>query len=169
MTIGPLQLLLRTLFFGLVIWLAVDWALDQYETAIRERDSAITERDGLRDAARISGEMLAARDAIDLKRTEELNLASAQNAALQRDVDDGRKRLSVRATCKPAVPAPTGAAGVADAATPELAADARQDYFTLRSQLALSKQMILGLQDQIRQVCMRAPGTTATPQTDTPK
>ncbi|POP63406.1 lysis protein, partial [Pseudomonas syringae] len=26
MTISPLQLLFRTLFVGLVIWLAVDWA-----------------------------------------------------------------------------------------------------------------------------------------------
>lgn len=47
MTISPLQLLFRTLFVGLVIWLAVDWALDRYETVVQERNSAITERDGL--------------------------------------------------------------------------------------------------------------------------
>lgn len=169
MTISPLQLLLRTLFVGLVIWLAVDWALDRYESVVQERDSAVSERDGLREAARISGEMLAARDAIDQKRTEELNLANAKNAALQLDVDNGVVRLPVRATCKPTVPATAGAAGVADAATSELAADARPDYFTLRGQLALSEQMILGLQDHIRQVCQRAPGTTANPQMDSPK
>ncbi|MCV4677577.1 hypothetical protein OFC08_32355, partial [Escherichia coli] len=77
MTISPLQLLFRTLFVGLVIWLAVDWALDRYETVVQERNSAITERDGLREAARIRGEQLAARDQLDTHHTEELNRARA--------------------------------------------------------------------------------------------
>jgi prophage endopeptidase len=46
---------------------------------------------------------------------------------------------------------------VADAGTAELATNARPDYFTLRDQLALSRQMILGLQDYTRQVCQRMP------------
>ena len=170
MNISPLQLLLRTLFVGFVIWAAFDWVMDQRDEAIRERDSAVNERDGLREAARISGEMLAARDLIDQQRTRELNNEQNTNLALRRDVDDGLKRLSVRAACAvPVVPATTGAGGVADAGTAELAADARPDYFTLRDQLALSKQMILGLQDHIRLVIQRSPAATQNPQTDAPK
>ena len=114
--------------------------------------------------------MLAARDLIDLKRTEELNRAQEKNDALQRAVDAGHQRLSVRAICKPVLSAASSASGVADAGTAELAADARQDYFTLRSQLALSKQMVLGLQDYIRQVVMRSPVTNSshTPTENTP-
>jgi prophage endopeptidase len=46
---------------------------------------------------------------------------------------------------------------MADAGRAELAADARPDYFTLRNQLALSRQMILGLQQYVRGVCQRSP------------
>ena len=159
MTISPLRLFLFVVLASLLTWCAFDWVADQRDTARRERDSAVSERDGLREAARISGELLAARDQGDQKNTEELTHVRAENDALRRDIDDGRQRLSVRATCRPAVPTATGAgaARVADAGTAELATDARPDYFTLRDQLALSRQMILGLQDYTRQVCLRMP------------
>ena len=157
MTISPLRLFLFLVITGLLTWCAVDWVADQRDDARRERDSAQSEVSGLREAARISGEMLAARDQGDKKNTEELNHVRAENDALRLAVDDGRQRLRIRATCRPAVPTTTGAASVADAGTAELAAEARPDYFTLRDQLALSRQMILGLQDYTRQVCQRMP------------
>ena len=122
---------------------------------IDERDSALREVGGLREAARISGEMLTDRDEIDRTRTEELNHALSENAELRRDVDDGTKRLRFKAVCPISVPTNTSPGSLADAATPELTADARSDYFTLRDQLALSEKMILGLQDQVRRICLR--------------
>lgn len=146
------------LFFLLlcgVAWFGFDLLEGQRDTARRERDSALAEVNGLREAARISGEMLAERDAIDLERTTELNHARTENQDLRRAVDAGRQRLWIKATCPAAVPADPGADGLADAGTAELAADARPDYFTLRDQLALSKQMILGLQQHALRVCRR--------------
>ena len=157
MTISPLRLFLILMLTGLLAWCAVDWVADQRDDARRERDSAQSEVTGLREAARISGELLAARDQGDQKNTEELHHVRAENDALRLAVDDGRQRLRIRATCRPAVSTATGAASVADAGSAELAADARSDYFTLRDQLALSRQMILGLQDYTRQVCLRMP------------
>ena len=157
MTISPLRLFLFLVIAGLLTWCAIDWVADQRDDARRERDSAQSEVQGLREVARISGEQLAAREQVDQKNTEELNHVRAENDSLRRDVDDGRQRLRIRATCRPAVPTTTGAASVADAGTAELAADARSDYFSLRDQLALSRQMILGLQDYTRQVCLRMP------------
>ena len=158
MTIAPLRLALLLLLASLLAYVLFDRVGDQRDAAIRERDSAIGERNGLREAARISGEMLAARDAIDLKRTQELKDALDQNQSLRRDVDDGSQRLLVKARCPaPGLPAAAGTTSVADAGSAELAADARPDYFTLRDQLTLSKQMILGLQDYIRQVVQRKP------------
>lgn len=162
MTIAPLRLALLVLLASLIGYVIFDHVADQRDSARRERDSAVSERDGLREAARISGEMLAARDQVDQKHTKELDLANAQILDLRRDVDDGRKRLLIRATCRPAAHATdSGPAGVADAGSAELAADARSDYFTLRGQLALSRQMILGLQDYIRQVIQRSPATAS--------
>ena len=109
----------------------------------------------LREAARISGEMLADRDEIDRTRTQELNHARSENADLRRAVDAGTQRLRVKAFCPTTVPAKTGTGGVDDGATAELSADARPDYFALRDQLALSREMILGLQDHVRRICLR--------------
>ncbi|MCK1791637.1 lysis system i-spanin subunit Rz [Pseudomonas violetae] len=155
MTISPVRLVLFVLLVGLLAWVGFDLVADQRDDARRERDSAQVEVKGLREAARISGEMLAARDEIDLQRTQELTNERNQNDGLRRDVDDGRKRLRLAATCSTTKPTKTGSGGVADAETAELTADARSDYFTLRDQLALSRQMILGLQDHVRRICLR--------------
>ena len=127
----------------------------QRDEALRERDNAQTEVTGLREAARISGEMLADRDDIDRTRSEALNHARSENTELRRAVDAGRQRLRVNAVCRAPEPNQTAPGGVADAATAELATDARPDYFTLRDQLALSREMILGLQDHVRRICLR--------------
>jgi prophage endopeptidase len=155
MTIPPVRLVLFLLLSGLLVWFAFDQVRDQLDTAERERDSAQSEVAGLREAARISGEKLASRDAIDLQRTQELNHAINQNDDLRRAVDDGRQRLRLAATCSTVTHAQSAAGRVADADTAELTADARSDYFTLRNQLALSRQMILGLQDHVRRICLR--------------
>ncbi|WP_095051469.1 lysis protein [Pseudomonas sp. Irchel s3b2] len=155
MTISPLRLAAFLLLSALLVWVAFDRVTDRLGTIQRERDSAQFELIGLREAARISGEMLAARDEIDFQRTQELSHALNQNDELRRAVDDGHQRLRIKATCSSPKPDQTGAGGVADAGTAELAADARPDYFTLRDQIALSRQMILGLQDHVRRICLR--------------
>ncbi|KNH21855.1 lysis protein [Pseudomonas syringae] len=151
--------MLREILFPLLVclltYIGFDILQGQRDTARAERDAAQYEADGLREAARISGEMIAARDAIDRNRTQELNDARTEIDTLRLDVADGRQRLRIKATCRVTTPDSTGAGGVADAGTAELSADARPDYFTLRDQLALSKQMILGLQDYVHQVCLR--------------
>lgn len=159
MTFSPLRLALFTLLGGLLVWAAFDRVTDQRDDAQRERDSAQSEVNGLREAARISGEMLAERDAIDQRNTKELIHALTENDRLRLAVGDGTQRLQVRATCSAArsVPATAGTARVADAGRAELAADARPDYFTLRDQLALSRQMIVGLQQYALGVCRKTP------------
>ena len=146
MTALPSNLLSLLLF--LAAWFLFNHLID-------ERNRALFEVSGLREAARISGEMLADRDENDLTRTKALNHALSEINDLRRAVDDGSKRLRVKATCSTPKPDQTGAGGVVDAGTAELTADARPDYFTLRDQLALSREMILGLQDQVRRVCLR--------------
>ena len=137
------------------LWFSGGLLIDERDSARSERDTAQLEVTGLREAARISGEMLADRDDIDRTRTEALNHALSEINDLRRAVDDGSKRLRVKATCSTPKPDQTGAGGVDDAASAELTADARSDYFTLRDQLAQSREMILGLQDHVRRICLR--------------
>lgn len=161
MTLSPLRLLLLAIVPLVVMALVINVQLKQLDTARSERDLAQDEAKGLREAARITGERLAIAAALDNKHTQELNRAQQYNQDLQRAVDRGDQRLLVNATC-PAVPAHPGGAGVADATPAELTADARSAYFTLRSQLALAQQMILGLQDHVRTFCPHQPAIGAT-------
>ncbi|WP_458736803.1 lysis system i-spanin subunit Rz [Pseudomonas chlororaphis] len=161
-TPSPLRLLLLSVLPFVIAGLAIYVLVVKLDNAQRERDQAQYERDGLREAARISGELLAQRDAIDRQRTQELTHERNQNQLLQRAVDAGRQRLFVNATCPASTTADSRASGLADAGPAELAADARSDYFTLRDQLALGRQMILGLQahvrvlqDYVRRACRR--------------
>lgn len=133
----------------LALWLASERSGLQDELAT---SSDQVER--LQQSARLAEQAIAARDAVDQQHTEELSHARAENDRLRADVAAGGRRLLVKAAC-PAVPADPGTAGVADADAAELAADARPDYHALRSQLALSRQMILGLQQYVREVCVR--------------
>jgi prophage endopeptidase len=138
----------------LAAWFSVHLLQGQRDTARAERDQAQDERDSLREAARITSERMAQAASNDVKHTQELTDARDKNLNRRRAVDAGDQRLLVKAACPAAVPAHAGTGGVADAAPAELATNARPDYFTLVDQLALSRQMILGLQDQVR-LCLR--------------
>ncbi|MBK5415047.1 lysis system i-spanin subunit Rz [Pseudomonas sp. TH31] len=156
MTISPLRLALFLLVVGLLTWCAFEYQGKQLVAARADLVGVTADLHTEREAARLAGEQLAARDQLDTQHTQELNSARSQINALQLAVADGRYRLRIKAIC-PAVPGASGTSGLADAGSAELAADARSDYFTLREQLALSRQMILGLQDYIRQVVQRTP------------
>lgn len=168
MTTFPVRMLLILLVVGLSAWVAlvrqdVDTARSERDDARSERDLALSERDAVIRVANETAERLATAAANDLKHTQELSHALKANQDLRLAVDDGRRRLLVKATCPAAaVRADAGAGIVADGGTAELAADARSDYFTLRDQLARSKQMILGLQDHVRSFCTTQPSTTGT-------
>ncbi|WP_188239936.1 lysis protein [Serratia marcescens] len=88
--------------------------------------------------------------AIDEHRTQELNDAKNQIDALRRAVDAGTRKLQLAATCPT-----TGAASVADATSPRLTDAAERDYFRLRERIETARSQIAGLQDYIRQVCLR--------------
>lgn len=142
--------------FVLVVILAM-----KLQDARSERDQALSERDAVIQIANQTAERLAQAAANDNKHTEELSNALKANQDLRASVGTGDQRLLIKASCPAAnVRTDPAGAGVADADAPELAANARPDYFTLRDQLALSKQMILGLQDHIRSFCTTQPATT---------
>lgn len=159
---------LRELVFPLLLCLLAFLGFDRLEAqrdnALQERDQARFEAEGLRDVARQAYERMQQAADLDTRHTEELTNALQKNKDLQRAVDLRDQRLLVKASCPTtAVPADSAGTGVADAGTAELAADARPDYFTLRDQLALTRQMILGLQERERRFCTTQPTTGARP------
>ncbi|WP_259216500.1 lysis protein [Serratia sp. BIGb0234] len=88
--------------------------------------------------------------AIDEHRTKELNDAKNQINDLQRLVAAGALKLQLSATC------PTsGTAGVADATGPRLTDAAERDYYRLRERIEIARSQIAGLQDYIKDVCLK--------------
>ncbi|WP_275261664.1 lysis protein [Citrobacter freundii] len=128
------------------------------------RDNAITYRDqrdkateSLRLAnATIKDMQVRQRDvaALDAKYTKELSDAKKTINDLRRDVDSGAKRLRIAATCH-GVSKATSATGVDDAGTPELTPDARRNYFDHRDGIATADKMIRGMQDYIKEQCLK--------------
>lgn len=125
---------------------------------------------GLADQARQVAERVTqaqqawdvARAANEAARTKEKADAVRQIETLRADVARGERRLHVRAVCpapRPAdgVPASASAARVDDAAAPELAPEARQDYFDLLNDIATVQAQVAGLQEHIRASCLGPP------------
>lgn len=92
--------------------------------------------------------------ALDAKYTKELSDAKKTINDLRRDVDSGAKRLRIAATC-PGVSKATSATGVDDAGTPELTPDARRNYFDHLDGIATADKMIRGMQDYIKEQCLK--------------
>ncbi|WKI56507.1 lysis protein [Klebsiella pneumoniae] len=92
--------------------------------------------------------------ALDAKYTKELSDAKKTINDLRRDVDSGAKRLRIAATC-PGVPKATSSIGVDDAGAPELTPDARRNYFDHRDGIATADKMIRGMQDYIKEQCLK--------------
>ncbi|WP_264082017.1 lysis protein [Serratia symbiotica] len=117
------------------------------------------ERETLRsDNKRLAGQiewqnkMQIAVASIEENRSRELTNAKNKIDDLQRDVDDGRRRLRLHASCSSA-----GPSGMADAAAARLTDAAQRDYFTLRTRIETANIQIAGLQDYIRDICLAQP------------
>lgn len=152
--------MIRYLIAGLVALICLLlWRVDHLAQELTAAEDTAEQyqrsTESLRATIRTTRELLLDNAERDKKHTQELKNAQDQNQRLRADVTAARQRLLIRATCSGVrADAPTATGGVADAGTAELAADARQDYFTLRDQLALTRQQVLGLQDYITNTCL---------------
>lgn len=106
--------------------------------------------DTLEASAAAYEQALKVRDSIDTQYLEAISNAEKSKPQLVADLDSGVKRVYVRAACVPANPKP---AGITDAATPELAADARQDYADLTAAFKKVTAQVAGLQQHILTAC----------------
>ena len=91
--------------------------------------------------------------ALDEKYTKELADAKATIDQLHDDVANGKRRLQLNATCTKQ--SATGTAGVDDAATARLTDAAQRDYFTLRERIEVAGKQMAGLQQYIREQCLK--------------
>ena len=150
---GRVTAIISALVICIIVCLS--WAVNHY------RDNAITykaQRDKnarelkLANAAITDMQMRQRDVALDAKYTKELTDAKAENDALRDDVAAGRRRLHIKAVCQ-SVREATTASGVDNAASPDTADTAEQDYFTLRERLITMQKQLEGTQKYINEQC----------------
>ncbi|MDU1575408.1 MAG: lysis protein [Pantoea sp.] len=142
----------RTLIIGLllVLLVAVCRVAYFYHDKYVSADSLAAERQQTIDDLQVRQRDVAA---LDAKYTKELADAQATIDQLHDDVASGKRRLQLNATCTKQ--STSGAPGMDDAASPGLTDAAERDYFTLRSRIELAGKQIAGLQQYIREQCLR--------------
>ena len=91
--------------------------------------------------------------ALNEKYTKELADAKATIDQLHDDVATGKRRLQLNATCQKQ--SATGTPGMDDAASARLTDAAQRDYFTLRERIEVAGKQIAGLQQYIREQCLK--------------
>lgn len=91
--------------------------------------------------------------AVEAEQYALLRDAEKQNDKLRADVDAGRKRLLVNASCPASsdrMPETGSSASVDNGAAPELNPEARQDYYSLRSGIERVTRQLLACQARLR-------------------
>lgn len=138
----------RYIVFGLSVALILAfWRLDHISASSqRVRD--------LESQAEAHEQAIKVRDSIDSQYQEAIRNAEDSKPQLVADLNAGARVVYVRAACVPANPK---SAGRADAATPQLAADARQDYADLVAAHRKVTAQVQGLQQFILSACKHNP------------
>ncbi len=136
---------------GLLV--ALGWAVNNAITYKEQRDKA--KGDLLLANDTISDMKVRQRDvaALDAKYYGELADAKATIGQLERDVAAGRKRLQLNATCR--TNGTPGSTSVDDGASPRLTDAAERDYFTLRERIETITSQLAGIQQYVREQCLR--------------
>ncbi|HDT5935450.1 TPA: lysis protein [Enterobacter kobei] len=136
---------------------SLGWAVNHYrDNAIdykKQRDTAVNE--AALAAATITDMQTRQRDvsALDSKYSGELADAKSKLDDLQRCVADGKCGLRIKVVSSKGNA--STATGVDDAGTPELTPDARRNYFDHRDGIATADKMIRGMQDYIKEQCLK--------------
>ena len=140
--------LCTVLVIGLLLAL---WRLDHVSTRL---DAATSRVGVLEGEAKAYEQAITVRDSIDRQYQEAIRNAEDSKPHLVADLNSGARVVYVRAACVPSNPNATGST---DATTPELAADARQDYADLVAANKKVTAQVIGLQDFITSSCKRNP------------
>lgn len=142
----------RALIIGLLLvaLVVVCRVANFYHGKYLTADSLATERQQTIDDMQVRQRDVAA---LDAKYTKELADAKATIDQLHDDVATGKRRLQLNATCQKQ--SSSGTAGMDDAGSARLTDAAQRDYFTLRERIEIAGKQIAGLQQYIREQCLR--------------
>lgn len=145
---------LITLLAGIL--LSVVSLMNHYRHAANEWEAKSQQQSSLAESRlKIITTMQAQQKAIsdiDTQYQATIKAKDDEISSLRNSVDSGAVRLRIKAVCPVGVSKTSGTASRSNATRAELSPDARQDYYTLRSQLNQATAQINGLQAYIREI-----------------
>ncbi|EKQ6526336.1 lysis protein [Klebsiella aerogenes] len=141
------------------IIVSLGWAANHYRDNATEYKKQRDEKTQALNLANATITDMKARQrdvaALDAKYTQELADAKAENAALQRKLDNGG-RVLVKGKCSvPAATKTAGSASMGDDATVELSSVAGRNVLGIRSGIISDQTALKALQEYIRTQCLR--------------
>ena len=145
----PLLLLAALVVFGALAFWYHGRAADEKQRADAAEHNLKLANDTISDMQARQRDVAA----LDAKYTKELADAQDNIDQLERDVAAGNKRLRLAATC--GKNGATGTTSVDDGTGPRLTDAAERDYFTLRSRIETVTRQLTGLQDYVREQCLK--------------
>ncbi|MBE5683869.1 lysis protein [Pantoea agglomerans] len=141
----------------IAVILVLGWAANHYyDKAVAWRTTAQHAQELIRQqAATITDMQTHQRNvaALDERYTKELADAKATINQLHDDVATGKRRLQLNAICEKQSASRT--TGMDDAASARLTDAAQRAYFTLRERIEVAGKQIAGLQQYIREQCLK--------------
>ncbi|WP_443692024.1 lysis system i-spanin subunit Rz [Pseudomonas protegens] len=140
----------RYIVFGLSVALILAfWRIDHISASLEVSSQRVRDLEG---QAKDYEQAITVRDSIDTQYQEAIRNAEDSRPQLVADLNTGTRVVYVRAACVPANPKSTGST---DAAAPQLAAEARQDYADLVAAHSKVTAQVVGLQQFILSACKR--------------
>ncbi len=141
------------------IIVSLGWAVNHYRDNATEYKKQRDEKTKALNLANATITDMTARQrdvaALDAKYTQELANAKAENAVLQRKLDNGG-RVLVKGKCSvPATTKTAGSASMGDDATVELSSVAGRNVLGIRSGIISDQTALKALQEYIRTQCLR--------------
>ncbi|WP_260767533.1 lysis protein [Klebsiella aerogenes] len=141
------------------IIVSLGWAVNHYRENATEYKKQRDEKTQALNLANSTITDMTARQrdvaALDAKYTQELANAKAENAALQRKLDNGG-RVLVKGKCPvPSATQTAGSASMGDDATVELSSVAGRNVLGIRSGIISDQTALKALQEYIRTQCLR--------------
>ncbi|HAU5546364.1 TPA: lysis protein [Proteus mirabilis] len=129
------------------------WVIDDYDKLSKDYSTATTQLSQQVEINKDYQARITRLNQLDIRHSQELASAKNEIDRLRVSAERNPDRVYIKAECPKSTT--TSTASMDDATTARPTDTAIRNYWLLRERIAESEQMILGLQDYIRQECLR--------------
>lgn len=137
------------------LWFRLDGVTAERDKAQQALIESETRVESIRQTLQLQRDLYVQVTAVNDGYDRQVQQLQAEKDQLDRDLADGKRGLSVKATCVPRAATTPGTVTSTDDSTPRLTDSAQRDYLDLRAGIIRQASQITGLQNYITNVCLK--------------